>query len=105
MVSGVRHDASACPFEVAAGSVTGFRLDGEQGRGSSASWGFRGYDDLQGVLRWLVSSRDSKLWIVLTVELGGLLTLCEPVTPVCFCKWEGVCGALGLRNGSGDPSV
>ena len=41
MVSGVRHDASACPFEVAAGSVTGFRLDGEQGRGSSASWRFR----------------------------------------------------------------
>ena len=32
MVSGVRHDALACPFEVAAGSVTGFRLDGEQGR-------------------------------------------------------------------------
>ena len=61
MVSGVRHDASACPFEVAAGSVTGFRLDGEQGRGSSASWGFRGYDDLQGVLRWLVSSRNSEL--------------------------------------------
>ena len=61
MVSSVRHDASACPFEVAAGSVTGFRLDGEQGRGSSASWGFRGYDDLQGVLRWLVSSRDSEL--------------------------------------------
>ena len=50
MVSGVRHDASACPFEVAAGSVTGFRIDGEQGRGSSASWGFRGYDDLQGRL-------------------------------------------------------
>lgn len=32
IVSGVRHDALACPFEVAAGSVTGFRLDGEQGR-------------------------------------------------------------------------
>lgn len=41
MVSSVSHDASLCPFEVAAGSVTGFRIDGEQGRGSSASWGFR----------------------------------------------------------------
>ena len=61
MVSSVRHDGWDEAFEVAAGSVTGFRLDGEQGRGSSASWGFRGYDDLQGVLRWLVSSRDSEL--------------------------------------------
>lgn len=63
IVSGVKHDASACPFEVATGSVTGFRLDGEQGRGCSASWGFRGYDVLQGRLavagevRWLRQRR------------------------------------------------
>ena len=35
MVSGVRHDALVCPFEVAAGSVTGFRIDGEKRRGGS----------------------------------------------------------------------
>lgn len=53
MVSGVRHDASACPFEVAAGSVTGFRIDGEKRRGCWHRLGALGaMTAFRSVLRW-----------------------------------------------------
>ena len=43
--------------------------------------------------------------IVLTVELGGLLTLCESAN-VCLLLWVGKrMWSVRPRNGSGDPSV